>query len=68
MEIYIEVDLGEPWLTKCLYSTPYFHFESPNDRSEPLDVISIRAVKKARGSWLARGSPLARSLGSGPSC
>ena len=39
--IYIEVDLGEPWLTKYLYFTPYFHFENPNDRSEPLNVISI---------------------------
>ena len=32
---------GELWSKMRWCSTPYFHFESPNDRSEPLDVISI---------------------------
>ena len=38
---FIEMSYGEPWSKTRLYSTPYFHFESPNNRSEPLDVISI---------------------------
>ena len=30
-----------PWSKTRLYFMSYFHFESPNNRSEPLDVISI---------------------------
>ena len=33
--------ISEPWSKMRLYSTPYFHFENPNNRSEPLNMISI---------------------------